>query len=173
LLPTPDPDHHCDWRDEAIEAIAERDRLRAENEALKRQLQGHKSEKMPPMDREVRRDADDTAAEARRKRKERAVAKTRLVTETVESKVPDDQRKCPKCGREDLKAVGEGKPSTIYEYVPGYFRRRICRRETLACACAYSGRTRALIPETLGHRFRAHLGTCSGHLGADSGALGH
>jgi transposase len=135
LATTPDPDHHCDWREEAIDAIAERDRLRVEVERLKLQLQGHKTEKMPPMDREVRRGADDAAAEARRKRKERAVAKTRLVTETVESKVPHDQRQCPKCGREDLKTIGEGKPSTTYEYVPGYFRKRVCRRETLACAC--------------------------------------
>ena len=48
---------------------------------------------------------------------------------------PDDQRQCQKCGRHDLKSVGEGKPSTTYEYVPGYFRKRVCRRETLACAC--------------------------------------
>jgi len=134
-LATPDPEHHCDWREEAIEAIAERDRLRAEIERLKRQLKGHKTEKMPPMDREVRGDADDAAAEARRKRKENAVAKARLASETVDSKVPDDQRQCPKCGRDDLKSVGDGKPSTVYEYVPGYFRKRVCRRETLACPC--------------------------------------
>ena len=132
-----DDDHECRWRREAIEAIAKIDRLQAELEDLRRQLKGHKSEKMPPLEREVhaRTDKEDRRAEELRKRKERAVEKTRLVTETVESTVPPDDRKCPKCGREDLKSVGDGKPSTTYEYVPGYFRRQICWRETLACSC--------------------------------------
>jgi transposase len=74
-------------------------------------------------------------ADELRKRKERAVAKTQMATETIESSVPPEQRKCPRCGREDLSPVGDGKPSTVYEYIPGHFRRQIYRRETLACAC--------------------------------------
>jgi transposase len=49
--------------------------------------------------------------------------------------VPDADRTCPSCGNAELKSVGAGKPSTMFEYVPGYFRRRIYRRETLACRC--------------------------------------
>jgi transposase len=49
--------------------------------------------------------------------------------------VPETERACPKCGNEELRNVGDGKPSTVYEYVPGYFRRRIYRRETLSCRC--------------------------------------
>ena len=137
MTSTTEDEHECRWRKEAIDAIAERDRLRIEVENLKRQLKGHWSEKMPPLEREVRAlsDKDERRAEELRKRKEHAVAKTQLVTETVESTVPLAERKCPKCGSEDLKTVGDGKPSTIYEYVPGYFRRQICRRETLACSC--------------------------------------
>lgn len=132
-----DEEHECKWRRDAIDAIAQLERLKAENEELKRRLQGHKSEKLPPLEREARAltDEEERRAAELRKRKEHAVTKTRLVTETVESSVPDDQRKCPKCGSEDLKSVGDGKPSTTYEYVPGYFRRQICRRETLACSC--------------------------------------
>jgi transposase len=137
LTSQPDDDHECRWRREAIEAIVERDRLRLEVELLKRQLRGHKSEKMPPLEREVRAlsDKDERRADELRKRKERAVAKTQMATETVESRVPPEQRKCPRCGRQDLGAIGDGKPSTVYEYVPGHFRRQIYRRETLACAC--------------------------------------
>lgn len=114
---------------------AELEELKAKLEAMQRQAFGRKSEKMPPMERETRRDKEADQAETQRKRKERALAKTRLVTETVELKVPDEQRTCPHCHNPKLKSVGKGKPTTVYEYVPGYFRRRIFRRETLACRC--------------------------------------
>ena len=104
----PPYDHDCAWKEQAAalqkkldEMLEAQKRQQEELEALKRQAFSKKSEKMPPMDREVRRDKDDAAAEARRKRKENAVAKTRLIAETVESKVPDSERKCTKCGRED------------------------------------------------------------------------
>ena len=131
----PDEDHDCGWKQYAAHLQTKVDKLEADLEELKRHLLGPKSEKMPPIDREVRRGKKADPAETRRKRKERAIAKTKLVTETTESKVPDGQRCCPKCGNEKLKSVGNGKPSTTYDYVPGYFRRRICRRETLACRC--------------------------------------
>jgi transposase len=164
LTSTTEDEHECRWRKEAIDAIAERDRLRIEVENLKRQLKGHRSEKMPPLEREVRAlsDKDERRAEELRKRKEHAVAKTQLVTENVESTVPLAERKCPKCGSEDLKTVGDGKPSTIYEYVPGYFRRQICRRETLACSCGdyivnASGPERTTDKTRYGAGFVAHL----------------
>jgi transposase len=136
-LTSSDDDHECKWRKDAIDAIAERDRLRLEVELLKRQLKGHKSEKMPPLEREARAlsDKEEQRADELRKRKEAAVAKTRLTTETIETTVPPGERRCPKCGRDDLKSVGGGKPSTVYEYVPGYFRKQVYCRETLACAC--------------------------------------
>ena len=51
--------------------------------------QRHRSEKLPPLERERRRnrDSEERLAEAKRKREERALAKTKLVTETVELKV--------------------------------------------------------------------------------------
>jgi transposase len=71
----------------------------------------------------------------KRKRQERALAKSKLVTETVELKVPAAERACPHCRSTELRSVGSGKPSTVFEYIPGYFRRRMFRRETLSCRC--------------------------------------
>ena len=48
--------------------------------------------------------------------------------------MPDAARHCPKCGNGKLRSAGS-KPSTLYEYVPGYFRRQVHVRETLACSC--------------------------------------
>ncbi|MGZ6674026.1 MAG: IS66 family transposase [Solirubrobacteraceae bacterium] len=135
MAPPSDDDHACGWRDEALELRARVERLSAEFEALKRQVHGRKSEKMPPLDREVRRGKEADPAEAQRKRRERAIAKEKLVTERVTLSVHEDERQCPHCQRRDLKPVGNGKESTVFEYVPGYFRRRIYVRETQACSC--------------------------------------
>jgi transposase len=128
----PPDNHRCDWREYALQLQADIELLKTEVAALKR---GHRSEKLPPMSREVRRGRPIDPTETRRKRKERAIAKTRLQTERVEIKVPDDQRSCPACGNDRLKPVGDGKPSTRIDYVAGYFRRRVFQRETLACRC--------------------------------------
>ena len=127
------PDHECGWQAYAKHL----EKKLAELERRLGQVERHRSEKLPSLDREFKkgRDQSERRAEALRKRRERAVAKTRLVTETVELKVPDEARSCPQCGNAKLKSVGEGKPSTLYEYVPGYFRRCVYRRETLSCSC--------------------------------------
>jgi transposase len=133
LAPPQDSEHECDWQAYAKHL----EKKLAELEQRLGQVERHRSEKLPSVDRQLNktRDAQDRQAEALRKRHERAVAKTRLVTETLELKVPEPERSCPKCGKAELKSVGEGKPSTIYEYVPGYFRRVVYRRETLSCSC--------------------------------------
>ena len=54
---------------------------------------------------------------------------------TVPHAVPESERTCPKCGREDPSALGEGRITKLWQYVPGYF---ICEehvQEALACAC--------------------------------------
>lgn len=139
----PPDDHNCPWREHAVELKQQLDevleaqrRQKEELEALKRQLFGKKSEKMPAMDREARRGR--TADPEARKRSRRANAELRakkLETEAVPVPVPEPARNCSVCGSSDLKALGAGKPSVIIEYVPGYFRRRIYRREKLACSC--------------------------------------
>lgn len=133
--PPPDDDHACNWRGYALALQSDLEQVKAELATLKRQLLGRKSEKMPPMEREVRRDRKADPVETQRKRREAALAKEKLETEHVTVPVPEAERKCPHCERGDLRPVGEGKPTTSYDYVPGYFRRRITRRETLACPC--------------------------------------
>jgi transposase len=133
LAPPEDPEHECGWQGYAKSL----EKKLAELELRLSQVERHRSEKLPPLNRELRRkrDPEERRAEAQRKRRENAVAKTRLVTETVDLKVPDEQRSCPHCQSAELRSVGDGKPSTVFEYIPGYFRRRLFRRETLSCRC--------------------------------------
>jgi transposase len=134
LAPPPD-DHECGWRDVAKELQSKLDLVAAEMAALKRQVLGPKSEKMPPLEREVRRGKKADPVETQRKRRERALAKEKLVATREVLPVPDMQRCCPHCHSKNLRPVGDGKETTIYDYVPGYFRRRVFARETLACPC--------------------------------------
>ena len=131
-------DHQCPWRDEAEELRGELDtvrgdvaQLRAQLDTLQRAVFGKKSEKMPPMDREVAR--KPSREETRKKRAARADLKAKLVTEDVPHKVPEAKRTCPACARE-AKPAGT-KESIEIEYVPGFFRRRRHLRETISCSC--------------------------------------
>jgi transposase len=137
-----DDDHTCGWRTRALELEGQMGEVRgvvaqmsAELEALKRAVFGRKSEKMPPMEREVRRGQKADPAETQRLRKERAIGKEKLVTKEEKLPVPDQERCCPHCTGGEMRAVGQGKKSIVYEYVPGYFRRMVYVRETLACSC--------------------------------------
>lgn len=131
----PDDDHECGWRGYALHLKADLEQVKAELAELKRRVYGRKSEKMPAMGREVRRGRQRDPAEALRKRRENALAKEKLVSEQQTIPVPEAERSCPHCKRRDLRPVGEGKTSIIYDYVPGYFRRRVTVRETLSCPC--------------------------------------
>ena len=135
VTPPPD-DHDCGWKQWAAELEMKLMAVTGEMDALKRQVFGKKSEKMPPMDREVRkqRPADPEATLARR-RKNAELRASRVETEDVNHKVPETALQCPKCGRTGLKQVGVGKESYEWDYIPGYFRRRRHVRETRACTC--------------------------------------
>ena len=139
----PADDHDCGWKTRAtdleakLEATsAKLDEMVTKMAAMERRILGPKSEKLPPIDREVRkqRPVDPAAIQATR-RKNAELRATRVVTEEVLHKVPDAERTCPKCAGTKLRPVGAGKASTVLDYVPGYFRRRQHIRETLACAC--------------------------------------
>src|SRR3954471_8115988 len=132
----PDDDHDCGWKTFAIELGQEMATMRAELDALKRRVLGHKSEKLPPMDSEVRKQRPaDPAATQEKRRKNAELRATRVETDTVEHRVPAADRICPKCNGTKLRPVGVGKESIVVDYVPGYFRRRRHVRETLACPC--------------------------------------
>jgi transposase len=115
--------------------------LRALVERLNRQLFGKKSEKtrgkMPPVEKELR-DRGELQTDpdsAKKKRKKNKKTREALPTEEVPHTVPEDAKTCPACGSTELKHLGEGKRTTEYEYIPGYFVRRIHIQQTLACSC--------------------------------------
>src|SRR5690349_13705866 len=88
LAPPDDPEHECGWQGYAKSL----EKRLAEVEKQLAQLARHKSEKLPPLERERRRsrDSDERRAEAKRKRQERALAKSKLDTETAELQAPHE-----------------------------------------------------------------------------------
>lgn len=153
-------DHRCAWRDEAerLQArvtdletklaakSAEVDELAGKlsaiataMEALERRILGRKSEKMPPPDKELRKDESPEDAEARRlaalqRRRERAAWRAKVRAETVIHHLADDQRECSNCGGTADRTL-PGKQTFLYEYVPGYFVRQCHVQEKAACRC--------------------------------------
>lgn len=160
LVPPGDDEHDCGWKayakaqesklDEQSAKLAE---LTAKMEEMQRRLFGKKSErrktsKLPPP-----LPAKSSAAEAAKKRADaHALRDTKLETEVVPIPVPADECTCPECGNPKLRRVGTGKPSTVYEYVQPHFRRRIYRRETLACRCGHI--VTAPAPDRVGEKTR-------------------
>jgi transposase len=178
-------DHHCAWRDEAAElkrVIADLtlrhqrdlDELAAKLsaattalEALERRVLGPKSEKMPPPASELRRTESPEDAEQRRlagleRRRQRAALKQKLERQTVIHHVSDEAKQCLKCGGTADRPIGDGKKTTIFEYVPGYFVRQEHVQEKQACRCGQYIATadpppRALDKSQYGPGFIAHL----------------
>lgn len=132
------PDHFCPWREEAEELRARLTTVEAQVEELRRRVFGRSSERLPPVSKELREQgADETArqAAAREKRRERAAARAALPSPQVHHLVPPQERVCPRCGGTDLKPLGGGKRSVLYEYVPARLERQVHVQQTLACAC--------------------------------------
>jgi len=59
MVPGPE-DHDCGWKQRALELEDKLSTVVGQLEALNRQVFGKKSEKMPPMDREVERSGRQT-----------------------------------------------------------------------------------------------------------------
>ncbi|MCC6526793.1 MAG: hypothetical protein IT373_29360 [Polyangiaceae bacterium] len=74
-----------------------------------------------------------------------------LEIEVVPTAVPPEQRVCPHCENAELRTVGDGKPSVIYDYVAPHFRKRVHLRETLASSCGQYVVT-APPPERVGNK---------------------
>jgi transposase len=132
----PADDHDCGWKTRAADLEAKLEEVVAKMAAMERRILGPKSEKLPAIEREVRKQRPvDPAATRATRRKNAELRATRVVSEDVSHKVQAAERTCPKCDGTDLRPVGDGKVSTVLDYVPGYFRRRQHIRETLACVC--------------------------------------
>jgi transposase len=160
-------DHFCAWRDEAERLSARLSDVEQELAAIKRHLFGTKSErrkKVTPIDRELAKERPADPEATKKKRAENAARKQQIVTETVAHAVPEAARTCPTCGPSGpaLKPVGRGRESVEFDFVPAYVRRRVHRRETLACpGCAYivtaPGPERVTDKTSYSPRFLAHL----------------
>jgi len=128
-------DHVCPWRDQVEALQLQVAAQEAELEKLKRHVFGKRSEKVTPVSEELRRKnprtPEQTAEERRTKREKRKT----LPTETIHHAVPTAERRCPKCGGDKFKPLGEGKTTTVYEYVPGRLVKQVHVQETLACIC--------------------------------------
>jgi len=136
--------HQCEWREKAegLEAklhVVEGQlaSLKHELAALTRRVLGPKSEKMPPVGQETAAAPEKTVdwEAVQKKRRERQKQKAALETKTTVYRVPESAKTCPKCGRTAMKRLGEGKVSTLYEYVPARIIAHRQVRETLACPC--------------------------------------
>jgi len=154
LTPPPDDDHDCGWKAYAKAQDAKLALLMTRVEELERRAAGHKSEKqksskLPPATPPAKADPAATAAK-------RAVAtelrNARLEVELTQVPVPEDQRTCPACDNKKLRSVGEGKLSSVIEYVRPHFRRRVFQRETLSCRCGHI--VTAPAPDRVGEKTR-------------------
>jgi transposase len=134
LVPPPDDNEHdCAWREYAHHLDTKLEVMQAEMEVLKRAFakRSEKMGKMPKVPRPPR-----TPEEAADRRTEQALLRAEnVVTEEKTEPVPNALKKCQLCGGSEFRSVGTGKPSEIYSFVPGYFRRTIRTREVVACRC--------------------------------------
>jgi len=154
LVPPDDDDHDCGWKAYAKAQDKKLAAVMARLDELERRAAGHKSEKrkgskLPAPGPQ----AKATPSETRERR--RAMAELRdakLEVEVTPIPVPADERTCPTCSHQDLRPIGDGKPSTVYEYVRPHFRKRIYRRETLSCRCGHI--VTAPAPDRVGEKTR-------------------
>lgn len=137
MAPPPD-DHDCGWKKYAEAQAAELALLKEKLESLERRVLGKKSErrkssKLPP----PLPPRSEPEVTAQRRKDNASLRDTRVETETIPIPVPKAACTCPECGATDLRRVGEGKRSTVYDYVQPFFRKRVYLRETLACRCGH------------------------------------
>jgi transposase len=130
-------DHRCEWRDRAEALEARLAQVEATLEKLQRHQFGARSEKMPPVAEAIRDPARAEAARiaAQQKRRENLEKKRQLVTRTIDHKVREDQKACPKCGGHDFSRLGGGERTELYELVPARVERQVHVQEKLRCRC--------------------------------------
>jgi len=134
--------HTCEWRDEAerlrgeVSGLQEKLTALAGNlEALQRAVFGKRSEKMPPVGKQLRGDKPASPEEALKKRRANKAARAAMPEREVHHAVPAEDKVCPKCGGTDFRPLGEGKRTVVYEYVPAHLEKQVHVQETLACRC--------------------------------------
>ena len=136
MNPTGD-DHHCAWRERAEALQAQLEDHKARLAALERFIHGKKSESMPPKDREVKKGqpSKKNGPEAQEARRANNSARNAIPETTIPHPVPPAACTCPHCGEAADRVVGDGRTTTVYEYVPPRFERQRHVQQTLACRC--------------------------------------
>jgi transposase len=99
---------------------------------LKRQVMGTKSEKLPSVKEQLRKERKTVPAQ---RRHGDADPKSKLEPERTQHTVSQDKRTCPKCGDTELRSIGTGKETEVFEYIPARMVRQVHVQETLACRC--------------------------------------
>ncbi len=136
-------EHDCEFKERSEQLEREVTALKSDVSTLKHELEtlmrrvlGPKSEKMPPVKKQLDAEKPKDKAATKRRRAERAEARRKKVQQvTVVHPVIADRRNCPACGNSELKRVGEGKESIVYKFVPAHFIAERHLRETLSCPC--------------------------------------
>lgn len=144
--PNDEDDHDCGWKAYAkhqeqklAELTSKLDAVTAKLNELAQRAKGHRSErrkrgkKMPPPVA-PKSDPDETA---KKRRAAEELRQTKLETLREPVPLPPEQCRCPNCGSQDELRKAGSKPSTVIQYVPGYFRKHIFERETRSCPCGY------------------------------------
>jgi len=111
--------------------------LRRHNEELLRRVLGPKSEKMPPIDDELRKrkgkgKGEGDGRSGTERRRKNAEVRASLDTEEVEHPVPREERTCPNCAGVPLRPMPPER-SVQFEYIPARLVRLEHLREKLSC----------------------------------------
>ena len=160
MTPPLDDGHECGWKQYAkaletkmAELTAKIQELEQRVASLAQRVKGKRSERRPRTKMPAPIKSASDPIETAKKRQQTATAwATNLEVDHVPIPVPEEQRQCPACGSGELRQVGEGKESVVFEYVQPHFRRRVYRRETLSCKCG--GIVTAPAPERVGDKTR-------------------
>ena len=165
----PKVDHDCSLMPVLEDMSNEIARLRHEIAQLKKSKYGPRSErsKIPKIDN----GQSPTSEQQLAKRRRYAKQKRDIETIVVEHKVPSTQRVCPKCGNTTLRAIGEGRKSCVYEFIPARFVKHEHIQEVLSCSCGdyvvcAPGAPKVIEKGRYGASFIAHLAVtkCADHL---------
>ena len=170
-------DHDCEWRQQAEKLASELaderagraalndevSRLAAIVEKLQRHAFGTRSEKIPPVDEELRRSGVTAdPAVTQEKRRANAEKKRAVVTREVRHEITEDQKTCPKCGGHEFTPLGSGKITELYELLPSIIERQLHVQAKARCRCGETvvtapGATRVFDKARYGPTFMANV----------------
>src|SRR5688572_27681250 len=110
----PAAEHDCEWKERAEKLESELADVRHSLAALQKAVFGKKSEKLPPVDRELRKGTKSDPKVTADKRRAARDAKAELPGRTIHHSVRPEDRHCPKCGSLDLRALGAGLETVVF-----------------------------------------------------------